>query len=463
MEGVQRRNILLVVSAIGYACIARYVDRISLTYFPDDQAFWSFIGLNALLFGLYFILLRKAFHFTGRDILVWAFLFRLLFMGMYPNLSDDYYRFVWDGRLLANGENPYLVMPDSVRNDSTIKALELDGGVFEGLNSKQYYTVYPPLNQVVFAVSAWIGGNDLYSTVVAMRCILLAADMAVILILLALLRHFGFSDKRAAIYALNPLVIYELTGNLHFEGMMLLGVLGAILLLVKMQQKYAGLALAALVFAAGVLIKLLPLLYLPFFLKRIGFTRSIFFYVGIGAVVALGFLPFVSEELLANMGSSLDLYFRRFEFNASFYYLARWVGEQASGYNLIQYIGPAMGGTVLIGAFVLFLRDRNREWSSIFKPLLFVLTLYLFCATIVHPWYLVPLVAFTAFTNMRYALVWTALIPLSYFKYINGDYPEPYAFIVIEYTALVGFMVWELFIQPKREQKEEQTALLEKS
>ena len=76
-----------------------------------------------------------------------SILIRLCLLGALPNLSDDFYRFIWDGRSWAAGIHPFAAMPAEV---VTQNIPGLDQALFEKLNSKQYFTVYPPLAQFVF-------------------------------------------------------------------------------------------------------------------------------------------------------------------------------------------------------------------------------------------------------------------------------------------------------------------------
>jgi len=84
--------------------------------------------------------------------------------------------------------------------------------------------------------------------------------------------------------------------------------------------------------------KLLPLMFLPFFIRRLGLFSSVF---------------------LSNIGSSIGLYFQRFEFNGSIYYLFRWLGQQVSGYNQIRLLGPLLHRYPLVWSFMILLTYVN--------------------------------------------------------------------------------------------------------
>lgn len=435
---------MLLLFGIGALAVVGYgIDRVETTYFRENWEFPVFIGLMMALFGLYFFfVVQKKYRPPLRQIITVGIVLRLVLMGASPNLSDDYFRFAWDGRLWASGENPYLILPDSFLHASpeTVNALELKGPVFNGLNSKPYYTVYPPVNQLVFVAGAWLGGNSLSENVGVMRLFIFLSECGVFWLLLLLLRHFKRDDTDLLIYAFNPLVIIELTGNLHFEGMMVLLLLLAVWLIVQKKWWWATLALAG-----SIGMKLLPLIFMPLWIKRLGWKKTIWMGLGVGALCVAMFLPFFSMELVGKLGSSLDLYFRRFEFNASIYYILRAIGESVKGYNPIAFIGPASGIAVLLGVCAIAWKEKREQWLGFFTSGLFVLTLYFGFATIVHPWYLVTLVAFSVLSTYRFALVWSAMVVLTYYKYINPQYPEPYVFIGMEYLVVGAILGYELY------------------
>ena len=138
-----------------------------------------------------------------------------------------------------------------------------------------------------------------------------------------------------------------------------------------------------------------------------------------------------------------DLYFRKFEFNASFYFVLRWIGYQFSGYNLIKYIGPILG---LVVVFLNVNKARtltSYSLASFMKYALFGWTLYLLFSTTVHPWYVISLLFFTLFLNVRFTMLWSYLIFMTYVNYSGLVYSENYWFVFFEYLILGLFMINE--------------------
>ena len=98
-----------------------------------------------------------------------ALLFRLSLLAVTPNLSDDYARFIWDGRLLAHGYNPYLYLPTHLVNTPTAAIAGLTDSLFQQLNSPRYFTVYPPLNQALFGLAVWLSPDSIIGAVISLR------------------------------------------------------------------------------------------------------------------------------------------------------------------------------------------------------------------------------------------------------------------------------------------------------
>ncbi|MFD2571622.1 hypothetical protein ACFSUS_13335 [Spirosoma soli] len=366
-----------------------------------------------------------------------AIIFRLLLLFATPKLSDDVYRFIWDGRLLAHGFNPYLYLPSTIIGTPVATASGLDQVLFQQLNSPNYFTVYPPFNQAFFGLAALLANGNLLWNIVWLRIPILLSEMGTLWLLPKLLRNLDLNSNLTLLYGLNPLVILELTGNLHFEAVMIfLGLLASWWL---MQKQFIASASAL---ALAIATKLLPLLLLPLVVRRLGWGRGIAYAALTGGLTMALFLPFASLELVQNVFSSINLYFQKFEFNASVYYIARAIGYWGSGYNIIGYAGFSL--SIGIIGCVLWIAFRWQNVSTQTQALA-MLTIYFTLATTVHPWYITTLVAASVFTRFRYPLVWSALIPLSYFTYRSSPYSENLWLTAIEYSIVGVVAVWEIW------------------
>ena len=404
---------------------------LALAYGVSRQQFGLLTGLLTGLFLGYGWIMREREESESdadRFLFASAILFRLLPLFAIPQLSDDMYRFVWDGRLLVHGYNPYLYLPNQLLNSPTAAVCGLDETLFRKLNSPSYFTVYPPFNQALFGVAAWLSGGSLLWNIVWLRVPIILSEIGSLWLMTKLLRRLNQNSNLALLYGLNPLVISELTGNLHFEAVMIFFTLLAAWLF--MQKQFVPSA-GALALAIGT--KLLPLLLLPLIVGRLGWRKGISYAVVTGVITALLFVPFASLELVRNIFSSINLYFQKFEFNASVYYLLRTIGYWIKGYNAIERIGFWLSITTTLSVLWIAFRWRIVPISI---QLLATLTLYFAFATTVHPWYITTLVATSVFARFRYPLVWSALIPLSYYTYSTQPYRENLWLTALEYGVV---------------------------
>lgn len=402
--------------------------------------FIKLITLFAALFFLCFKLIQFE-KWNFKFLLFVGILFRLIFLLAEPNLSQDYFRFIWDGQLVLNGINPYLFLPNDLmlQNDIVIaNAQEL----YEGMGdlSARHFSNYPPLNQFLFALAALLGGKSILGSVIVMRLIIIFADIGVFFFGRKLLRQLNRSPYLIFWYFLNPLVIIELAGNLHFEGVMLFFFIWAMYLLSIHRWLWA-----AVIYALSICVKLVPLMFLPLFLKHFDLRKSALFYTVVGTTCLLLLLPFYSSEFVNNYSDSVGLWFSNFEFNASLYNLVKKTAMQfdAKPWELIKSYGK-ITPYITIGIVVLTtIFRKNRELPVLFGSMLLILASYYFLSATVHPWYIVFLVLLTIYTDIRFPLFWSAMVILSYFAYSKPDYTENLGVLFIEYFIVYGFLIYE--------------------
>jgi len=252
----------------------------------------------------------------------------------------------------------------------------------------------------------------------------------------------GVSTFRCSLlYALNPLVILEITGNCHFEGAMIFFLLAGILAL---QQ--GKIAKGALWWALATASKMLPIMFLPIVWRWLGWRKGWAFNALFALACLILFAPIL--VVLPNMLESLGLYFQKFQFNASFYYLVRELGFSKIGWDIGEYSGPALGGLTLLGILALAWRTRRNELSESSKlseSLSIALFIYLSLSATIQPWYITVPLALSLFTHWRFMVVWSGVAALSYSHYQGGGMQEHYGLIALEYAVLWGFFLWELW------------------
>jgi len=372
---------------------------------------------------------------------------RIVLLGIIPNMSDDFYRFIWDGVLLANGVNPFDHIPayymEQTGGAPGTMIEGLSATLFEGMNSPDYHTIYPPICQAVFWLGATLFGGEILGNVVVMRIFSILAEIVTIWYLLKILRIYNRDPRWVLLFALNPIVIMELTGNLHFEGVMIAFLIaGFYYLLVK--RYITGFLLIAL----SINTKLIPLIFLPYLAFSLGWRRTLQMSGIIGTATVLLHLPFYDLSFIENFLSSVELYFQKFEFNASIYYIVRWIGYQVKGYNIIESAGRQLPiyATLLILLVSWIL--RNPKLRTLPHVAILTLASYYFLATIVHPWYIITLLAFVPLSGYLFPLIWTMLLPLTYHVYRTQAYEEVMWFVAIEYVIVYFVFLMDIW-QPE--------------
>lgn len=418
---------------------------ISFAYDLQRTDYVKLIGLYSGLFLLFYKLIQLGQH--NLKLLTWiAFAFRVVFILAIPNLSQDFYRFIWDGRMILEGFNPYLFTPESfiIKNEFPIaQAQELYAGM--GTLNGSHFTNYPPINQLCFIITGLFASKSILGSAMVLRLLIILADFGTLYFGRKLLHKLELPEHTIFWYILNPFIIIELTGNLHFEGVMIFFLIWSLYLLHSNKWK-----LAAVILACSISVKLIPLIFLPLLFQKLGFKKSISFYTIVGITTLLLFVPFYSSEFIDNYSQTVALWFGNFEFNASLYYIAREIGYWFRGWNeiaIISKILPILVFTIVIT--ITFFRN-NKTTRELITAMLLCLTIYFFMSTTVHPWYVATLLILGVFTNYKFPLVWSFVIILSYLAYLQigkADKSENLWIIGIEYSIVYAVFIWEVFIK----------------
>ena len=421
----------------------------------------DFLNLLLLYSGLFYAA-WKIIQYTKFNFWIWAVIgitARVLFLPSIPNLSQDFYRFIWDGRLLILGINPYMFSPEQLAN-GLLKATELTSleaisnakVLIQGMGSlnASHYSNYPPINQLCFALAALFAKTSVLGSVIVLRIIIIGADLGILYFGKKLLERLNLPAKNIFWYFLNPFIIIELTGNLHFEGVMLFFVIWSLYLLDKKRW-----VLAAILLGVSVSVKLLPLLFLPLFYKYLapdglfkkGFWKMKKFYWVTLATIVFTFAPFASKTFISNFSATIGLWFQNFEFNASVYYIIRWIGFQTVGWNIIATVGLILPMVVFICIVLLAVFRKYNTTQKLITGMLLAVSIYFLLATTVHPWYIATPLLLSVFTKYKFPLLWSFMICFSYAAYGANGFNENLSLVAIEYSVVIGVALWEIFIK----------------
>jgi hypothetical protein len=371
----------------------------------------------------------------------------LIFWGSEPTLSTDVWRYLWDGRLMAVGVNPYAEPVNSTaldRYDTPLRAR---------VDHDWMASPYPPAAQLVFAGTYSLAPES----PTAMQLVFTGFDLAIGVVLVLFLQRLKIPSGRVVLYLWNPLIIVEFAHGAHVDSLMTLLVVLALYLFYTNRQTGSAISLAL-----ATLTKFIPVLLVPVFLRRWS-GRGMLLYL---TIISLGLLPFLGAGL--GLVGELD---GRGIFGAVRIYNANWRTNDGLFYWLARALGPLSQDPValarvtilillgLMGLWVFNVTGRKALESdpvhSIHQSALLV-SAYILLSPVVFPWYLTLLLALLPLIQLQkkwpailFSIGWlyfSAAVNLSYLFYLDPASPRELEWVrSVEYIplwlALLGALI----------------------
>src|SRR5437016_1132872 len=272
-------NVLLAV--IGSILLILY--RIGLHSRGAADIVW-FIKLALIqsvlyLIAAWLIVRARSARSTLFIVLALAGIFRLSIVFAPPYLSDDIYRYVWDGRVQAAGINPYRYLPA----DSALAQLR-DDKTYPRINRKDYArTIYPPVAEAIFFLTTRIS-----ETVTWMKATMVLFEALAVWALAQLLASFGLPRQRILLYAWHPLTVWEFAGSGHADSIAIAFI--ALTLLARRRNSEIG---TGFTLAGATLAKVFPVVMFPAFYKRWNWKMPLVFLT----TIIVGYLPYLGVGL----------------------------------------------------------------------------------------------------------------------------------------------------------------------
>jgi alpha-1,6-mannosyltransferase len=375
----------------------------------------SFVIPLAVAGVAYLLTIREFFstpRFPRRVIVIGlglAALWHLAFLRMPPGSDDDIHRYVWDGRVQRLGYNPYVVVP----SDPALG--ELHTAETRTLNNPDLPSPYPAGAELFFrAVTA------IHESIFALKVAFVVCDFAIVLVLLDISRRWGQGAHWVLAYAWNPLLAVEVAGSGHID------IVGALLLLVS----FAALgrrwrAVAAVTFGLAVAVKLLPIVLLPLYWRRVRLRDATLAVI----VVGLLYIPFLNHGRIPI--GSLGTYVQSFRFNDPVFAILERVASP-------QVVA---GLAVLVGFLTaIWMRGKAPAWSP--DAFAWPMAASLLCAPVVYPWYLLWLLPFVRSASTVPIIIWTVSIIPTYYVWHLRTLGRPWLLpswtMLLEYGAVVA-------------------------
>jgi hypothetical protein len=357
---------------------------------------------------------------------------RLAALAGEPILSDDLYRYAWDGRVQVSGTDPYRYTPSSVhltdlREDwlwpdaEGCARLQREPGCSR-INRQFVHTIYPPVAEAWFTVVYRVAGIETRHKAWQMAGLL--GDVALIGVLPLVLRAYRRDERWSALYALSPVPVVEVVNNGHVDGLAALFVVLALLAAARRRPAWAGALLGA-----AAMVKLYPALLGLAFVAVTGLRSRVRFVGAAAAVVVLGYLPHVAAVGLRVVGY-LPGYLREERYTEGGRYLLAGILGLPAGVTAVL---AALG---VLGVAGWVLRDRPdvpRGGAALLGALLLAVTP-------VQPWYAVILLALaTVAVRPMWSAVAVAGYP--YFFAVILDSPHAVAIGRVTYGLALAALV----------------------
>ncbi|HXT80767.1 MAG TPA: glycosyltransferase 87 family protein [Acetobacteraceae bacterium] len=361
-------------------------------------------------------------------VLIFAVALRVPVLIAPPFLSTDVLRYVWDGRVQANGINPYRYIPD----DPALTALR-DEAVYPHINRADYApTIYPPAAQAIFAAVGTVS-----STVGAMKLAMEGFEVLTVVCLLRLLSAARLPSVRVLIYAWNPLVVWAFAGNGHVDAAAT-GLLAAAMLL----RLAARDTLAGVILGAAALTKFLPAIVAPALWRaRAGWRLAVAalvtilllyaIYIGVGWKV-FGFLSGYGREEGLDSGTGI--------------WLLAGLGRliHLPPHATAIYFGAVLLGLVVLGAWIAFRRrppiGSPDDAIRICGDTATLMACVMVAISPHYPWYFAWL-ALPAVLTPYPAVVWLSATPVLLYLDTHGD---RFGWPSIIFAPAILLALWQL-------------------
>jgi hypothetical protein len=383
---------------------------------------------------IYLVVVYSLEHSRENRHIVWlilaaALVFRVTLWPLAPTLSNDLYRYRWDGRVQLAGDNPYLVRPSDPKLAGFRDPQNSNEMRMPGINIP---TIYPPLAELLFRETA-----RFLPRAVASKLPMELADVGVMVLLAIWLRASGARAYQLAIYAWNPLVIVEFAGSGHSDALALAALVAAFVAMLVVRFRTN---LSTLLLTAAVLLKSFPIMLLPLWMVRMGWPRAGRAWraglagAGLALVCAWPFRGAIHEipRTMAN-----------FQMN--------WRDNNSSLYPLLKLSSHSHEFAAGIGVGVAAGVALWCAWRKIDPPLaaLWIFGTVLLFSPNAYSWYFTWVIPFLCFYPSAAWMLLTVLQFLSYhvlLRYLAlGDFHFDLRMVALTYVPFFGMLLWEMF------------------
>jgi hypothetical protein len=353
-------------------------------------------------------------------LLFYAITFRITLFFSPPTLSDDIYRYLWDGWVGRHGINPYCYPPNSH------EIAWLRDIYYPGINHKHIPTIYPPFMQIVFTLA-----DKASHSINFMKSVFIIFDLLTLFIIYKILVLKDKNPLLILIYAWNPLILIEFSSSAHNDSLAIfLLVLSLYLLLLKRSR------LSIISLSLSFLSKYLAVLFLPLFWKKVDKKDFIFFPL----IVIFLYLPYLSAG--KNLFTGLFTYARYWRFNDSIFSILYF-------FTGSLFIAKAIGALFLLGLLSYLTLKEEDPLRSCYL----LISCSLLLSPTLHPWYLSWIIPFLCLYPNRSWLLLSGLVGISYYVLIDyankGIWQESLWIKALEFIPFYILLIFDWIRRPK--------------
>ena len=413
------------LSILGVATLVLY--RIAVRSKGASDIVW-FLKLVLIQLIIYFAVVWLSLRTNdSRQILllglIFAALFRISILFSPPYLSDDVYRYVWDGRVQSAGINPYRYIPA----DESLAKLR-DDRIYPNINRREYArTIYPPVAEGVFLLITRIS-----ESVTWMKAAMVGFEAITVWALIQLLVSFGFARQRVLIYAWHPLVVWEFAGSGHLDAMVIAFIALALLAHRKRRE-----TLTVVLLACATCVKLFPAALFPAFYKRWSWKMPLAFV----ATVVVAYLPYLSVGPKGALGFLEGYANERGMFSGDQFFLLTVVRQVVSA-NVPASAYLVFTVAVLGGLFLWMMLGKQSDDVSYIRNGLIIASIFMLLLAPHFSWYFCWLILFLCFIPAISVFYLTAASFLLYLTWIN-DTPD--RVVLLKTLIFVPFLILAIF------------------
>jgi len=426
---------------------------------------------------IYFIS-KKPFH--KKDLLLivlFAIVFRAILLPSIPVHENDFYRYLWDGKLFKHGHNPFKYAPgdlesventfsrdyydwdkktyvkvktfseDQKRELARLNKLRYQNHIFfDRIGHRPVPTIYPPTAQWVF----WISSVVREDSILFMKFLFVVFDVLVIFVLIGLLKSVKMNPSMVIVYAWSPLILKEFANSGHYDAVAIFFMMLAISWLIQRRDDNGVLALSL----AG-LTKLFPFLLTPLFMRQ--FKRKHF--LALAGIVLACYLPFFFWDKVGVAGvfKGLTTYSQEWAYNGSLFIIIRSMLKLLP-FGFLHGLLPAKAfcGMIFLAVLAFLSMKDNTDDLDLLKKVFILLGLLFLLNPVGDPWYYTWVIPLLCFFCYRSFLLLSWLLIFSYLSFnhdfgsVSWGYCEFKVLTLVQYVPFYLFLIVEIILKRRK-------------